>query len=141
LSVVRILLVEDFAPWHQAVKSLLQPNPALQVISEATNGLEAVGKAIELQPDLVLLDIGLPGVNGIEVAHHIKRVSPLTKIVFLTENDSPTVMQRAMSIGANGYVLKSDAVRQLLPAVEAVMAGREFIGPEPEPDTESGAAK
>lgn len=110
------------------------------MISEATNGLEAVGKAIELQPDLVLLDIGLPGVNGIEVAHHITRVSPRSKILFLTEIDSRAVVQRAISIGAHGYVLKSDAVRQLLIAVQTVMAGQQFIGPESDTDTEADAS-
>jgi DNA-binding NarL/FixJ family response regulator len=140
LSVVRILLVEDFVPWHQVVRSLLQENPELQVIGEATNGLEAVGKAIELQPDLVLLDIGLPGVNGIEVAHHISRVSPRSKILFLTEMDSRAVIQRAVRKGAHGYVLKSDAVRQLLPAVEAVMAGQQFVGPEIDADIAAGTS-
>ena len=100
------------------------------MVGEATNGLEAVGKAIELQPDLVLLDIGLPGVNGIEIARHLVRVSPRCKIVFLTEMDNPAIMQRAMSIGAHGYVLKSDAVWQLQTAVAAVMAGQQFFGPE-----------
>jgi DNA-binding NarL/FixJ family response regulator len=140
LSVVKILLVEDFVPWHSAIRSLLEPNPELEVIGEATSGLEAVGKVIDLQPDLVLLDIGLPGVNGIEVAHHIMRVSPRSKILFLTEMDSRAVIQRAVRMGAHGYVLKSDAVRQLLPAVEAVMAGQQFIGPEFEPDIDTGAS-
>ena len=129
---VRILLVDDFVPWHQAAISLLQPNAALQVIGQATDGLEAVGKAIDLQPDLVLLDIGLPGINGIEVARHIRSVSPGSKIVFLTENNSRALVERAMGTGAHGYVIKSDAVRQLLSAVEAVIAGAKFIGPEPE---------
>ena len=140
MSVVRILLVEDFVPWHRVIRSLLQENAELQVIAEVTNGLEAVGKAIELQPDLVLLDIGLPGVNGIEVAHHITRVSPRSKILFLTEMDSRAVIQRAVRLGAHGYVLKSDAVRQLLPAVEAVMAGQQFIGPEFDANTDTGAS-
>jgi len=132
LSVVKILLVDDFVPWHKVVKSLLQPNATLQVISEATNGLEAVGKALELQPDLVLLDIGLPAMNGIEVTRHIFRVAPGAKIIFVTENNDRAVMKAAMSTGACGYVVKSDAVRQLLPAIESVVAGQRFIGPESE---------
>jgi len=76
MSIIRILLVDDFVPWHAAVKSLLKVNPALQVIYTATNGLEAIGKAQQFQPDLVLLDIGLPGITGIEAATHILRVSP-----------------------------------------------------------------
>ena len=100
LSIVKILLVDDFVRWHQVVRSLLQPNAELQVISEATNGLEAVEKALELQPDLVLLDIGLPVMNGIEVARHICGVAPSLKIVFLTENSDRAVMKAAMSTGA-----------------------------------------
>jgi DNA-binding NarL/FixJ family response regulator len=119
---------------------LLQPNSELQVIGEATSGLEAVGKVIELQPDLVLLDIGLPGVNGIEVAQHIIRVSPRSKILFLTEMDSRAVIQRAVRMGAHGYVLKSDAVRQLLPAVEAVMAGQQFFSSEHDVDINKDAS-
>jgi DNA-binding NarL/FixJ family response regulator len=111
------------------------------VISEATNGLQAVGKALELQPDLVLLDIGLPVMNGIEVARHICRVAPSSKIVFLTENSDRAVMKAAMNTGACGYVVKSDAVRQLLPAVEDVVAGKQFIGPESEDDTSAVAAE
>ena len=142
MSIVKILLVDDFVRWHQAVRSLLQPNAELQVISEATNGLEAIEKALELQPHLVVLDIGLPAMNGIEVARHICRAAPSLKIVFLTENSDRAVMKAAMSTGACacGYVIKSDAVRQLLPAVEAVVAGKQFIGPESEDDSSVAAA-
>jgi DNA-binding NarL/FixJ family response regulator len=129
---VRILLVDDFVPWHQAARSLLQPNAALQVVGQATDGLEAVGKAIDLQPDLVLLDIGLPGMNGFEAACQILSVSPGSKIVFLTENYGRALVERARSTGAHGYVVKSDAVRQLLSVVEAVIAGAKFVGPESE---------
>lgn len=141
MSIVKILLVDDFVSWHQVVKSLLQPNPALQVISEATNGQEAVRKALELQPDVVLLDIGLPVMNGIEVARHLCRVAPNSKILFLTENNDRAVMKAAMSTGACGYVVKSDAVRHLLPAVEVVVAGQQFIGPELEDDSSAASAK
>jgi DNA-binding NarL/FixJ family response regulator len=141
LSIVKILLVDDFVPWHRVVKLLLQPNPTWQVMGEAMTGLEAVGKALELQPDLVLLDIGLPVMNGIEVARHIFRVAPSSKIVFVTENDDRAVVKAAMSTGACGYVVKSNAVRQLLPAIEAVVAGQQFIGPESEDELFSSNSK
>jgi DNA-binding NarL/FixJ family response regulator len=122
--IFRILLVDDFVPWHRTVTLLLQKNAALQVISAATSGLEAVTKAQELRPDLVLLDIGLPGMTGIEAASQILAVSPGSKIIFLTENDCEMIQEKALSTGACGYVLKSSAMYQLLPAVEAALEGR-----------------
>lgn len=121
MSIIRILLVDDFVPWHAAVKSLLKVNPALQVIYTATDGLEAIGKAQQFQPDLVLLDIGLPGVNGIEAAAHILRVSPGSKIIFLSDNDCPAIQEKAMSMGARSFVGKSVAVYQLLSAIDMVV--------------------
>ena len=121
LSNARILLVDDFVPWHEAVKLLLKANPALQVIGTATNGMEAVMMARALRPDVVLLDIGLPQMSGIEAAPHILRVSPKSKIIFLTVNDSASIQEKALSTGAQSYVLKSDAVHQLLPALEALL--------------------
>jgi DNA-binding NarL/FixJ family response regulator len=121
MSIIRILLVDDFVPWHAAVKSLLKVNPALQVIYTATDGLEAIGKAQQFQPDLVLLDIGLPGINGIEADAHILRVSPGSKIIFLSDNDCPDVQEKALTMGARSFVGKSVAVNQLLSAVENVV--------------------
>lgn len=121
MSIIRILLVDDFVPWHTAVKSLLKVNPALQVIYTATDGLEAIGKAQQFQPDLVLLDIGLPGINGIEAAAHILRVSPGSKIIFLSDNNCPAVQEKALSLGARSFVGKSVAVYQLLTAIEKVV--------------------
>lgn len=130
VSVITILLIEDFKPWHEKVSSLLQPNPALQLVCTATDGKEGVEKARQLHPDVVLMDIALPGIDGIASAREIRRVSPLSKIVFLTENRSRSVMERALTAGACGYVLKSNALRQLLPAVEAVLSGQQYIGPD-----------
>jgi DNA-binding NarL/FixJ family response regulator len=118
---IRILLVDDFVPWHETVRLLLKVNPALQVTSTATNGLEAIMKAQDLQPDVVLLDIGLPGISGIEAAPRIMRVAPDAKVIFLTENDCPEIQEKALSTGARSYVLKSDAVRELVPVLEAVL--------------------
>ena len=84
-------------------------------------------QAQALQPDLILLDIGLPALNGIEAARQIGKVSPASKILFVTENRSAEIATEAMGTGASGYVVKSDAARELLPAVEAVLAGRRFV--------------
>jgi CheY-like chemotaxis protein len=90
--------------------------------------LEAVQKAEELQPDLILLDIGLPSLNGIEVARQIRKVSPKSKILFVTQESSADVMQGALDAGAQGYVLKSDAESELLEGVNAVLRGEQFVG-------------
>jgi len=126
-SLVRVLLVEDFEPFRRFVVSILQKQPDLQIICEVSNGLEAVQKAEELQPDLVLLDIGLPNLNGIEAARRICKVSPKSKILFLSENRSLDIAEEALRVGAGGYVVKSDTAGELLPAVEAVLNGKRFV--------------
>jgi len=126
-SLVRVLLVEDFEPFRRFVVSILQKQPDLQIICEVSDGLEAVQKAEELQPDLVLLDIGLPNLNGIEAARRICKVSPKSKILFLSENRSLDIAEEALRVGAGGYVVKSDTAGELLPAVEAVLNGKRFV--------------
>jgi DNA-binding NarL/FixJ family response regulator len=106
---------------------MLQARPELQVIGEVSDGLEAVRKAQELHPDLILLDIGLPGLNGIEAARQIRRLSPESKIVFVSQESSADVVQQAFSLGACGYVVKMDAGRELLAAVDAVLRDEQFV--------------
>ena len=107
--------------------SILDQRPNLQVISEASDGQEAVQKAEELKPDLILLDIGLPTLNGIEAARQIGKVAPESKIIFVTQESSPEAVQAALSLGAWGYVPKARAARDLLAAIEAVLEGRQFV--------------
>ena len=126
-STARILLVDDFNPWRRFVASLLRENPDWEIVSEASDGLEAVQKAEELQPDLVVLDIGLPKLNGIEAATSIRKVAPGSKILFLSENRFSDVAAAAMSAGGNGYVVKSDGADELLVAVEAILQGKRFV--------------
>ncbi len=118
LSVITILLVDDFEPWHAVIKLFIKLNSLLQVVDTAASGAEAIEKAHLLQPNLVLLDVGLPGISGIEAATQIRRVSPDSKIIFLTENDCEMVKEKALSTGACSYVLKSDVAQSLLPAIE-----------------------
>jgi DNA-binding NarL/FixJ family response regulator len=99
----------------------------LRVIGEASDGLEALQKAVELRPDLILLDLGLPSLNGIEVARHMRRLVPESKIIFLTRETSAETVQEALSVGAWGYVTKSKAQADLFAAVEAVLSGKTFI--------------
>jgi len=99
----------------------------MQIIGEAVDGLEAIQKAQQLKPDLILLDIGLPTLNGIETARRIRELSPKSKILFVSENRSGDIVEEALRTGAGGYVVKSDAAGELLPAVEAVLKGKRFV--------------
>jgi DNA-binding NarL/FixJ family response regulator len=124
---VRILLVDDVKKWRQLIRSILRGRPELHVVGEASDGLEAVGKAQELEPDLILLDIGLPNLNGIEAARRISRMLPDAKILFVSQNNDPDVVAAALSDGARGYVYKVEVRKELLPAVEAILLGKHFI--------------
>ena len=127
LATVRILIVDDFEPWRRAVCSILQQDKDLKVICQGSDGLEAVQKSTELQPDLILLDIGLPNLNGMEAARQIRKVSPASRIIFLTSYDDPELVQEALRIGALGFVIKSDAASDLLRAVRAVLRNQRFV--------------
>ena len=126
-SLVRVLVVDDFDPWRQQICSILRARPELRVVAEAADGLKAVQKAQELKPDLILLDIGLPNLNGLEAANRICQVAPGTKIIFVTQYSDKDVLRAAQSNGALGYVLKADAASELLAAVAAVLGGYQFL--------------
>jgi len=126
-SSIRVLVVEDYEPFRRFVASILQKQPELQIICEISDGLEAVQKTEELQPDLVLLDIGLPNLNGIEAARRIRKLSPKSKIIFLSENRSRDIVEEGLRAGAGGYVVKSDAAGELLLAAAAVLKGKRFV--------------
>jgi len=125
---MRVLVVEDFAPFRQFVTSTLGKAPDLQVIAEVSDGLEAVRKAEELKPDLILLDIGLPALNGIDAARQIRKLSPESAIVFVSQESSADVMQEALSVGASAYVVKARAAVELLPVVNAVLLEKQSDG-------------
>lgn len=118
-SPLRILVVDDFAEWRVRVRSMLQARPTWQVIGEACDGLEAVQRTTELQPDIVLLDIGMPILNGIEAAKRIRQDSPGSRIIFVTQENDADIRTEALATGAEGYLLKANAMSELLPAVEA----------------------
>ena len=124
---VRVLVVDDNKPWRHFFSTTFRKRPDLRIISEAFDGLEAVQQAQQLQPDLILLDIGLPSLNGIEAARAIRDISATSKILFVSENRSWDIVEQALNTGAGGYVVKSDAATELLPAVEAVLQGRRFV--------------
>ncbi len=125
--ITRILLVDDYDGWCRFASATLSMKPGLQIIGEVSDGLEAVQKAKELQPDLILLDIGLPSLNGIEAARRIREASPASKILFVSECRSVDVAEAAMNTGAGGYVVKSDAASELAPAIDALLKGEQFL--------------
>jgi len=126
---IRILVVDDYEPWQRFVWTVLGKDPDLKVIGQVFDGLEAVQQAEKLQPDLILLDIGLPTLNGIVAARRIKKISPASKILFVTQNRSSDIAEEALSTGADGYLVKSDALTEMLPAIVAVLEGRRFVTP------------
>ena len=123
----RVLIVDDFEGFRHFVTMALQQRIECHVIGEAADGLAAVEKAQQLQPDLILLDIGLPNLSGIEVARCVRRLVPQAKILFLSVDFSPTLVHAALSVGALAYVHKQRAGRDLLPAIDAVLAGEHFV--------------
>jgi DNA-binding NarL/FixJ family response regulator len=123
---LKILVVDDYERYRRFVSSVLHERAEF-LIWEASDGLEAVEKASELQPDLILLDIGLPRLDGIEAGRRIREVSPNSKILFVSLESSDDVVQEALRLGAQGYLLKSDAAGELLPAVDAVLQGKRFL--------------
>jgi DNA-binding NarL/FixJ family response regulator len=119
--------VDDFEGWRRIASSIVQKQPGWRVVREASDGLEAIQRAKELNPDLILLDIGLPKLNGIEAARQIRKLAPNSKILFLSANDSLDIAVEALNTGASGYVVKRDAESELISAVEAVIQGKRFI--------------
>jgi DNA-binding NarL/FixJ family response regulator len=122
----RILVVDDFGGWRHFVSSILEEEPGLHVVCKVSDGLEAVEKAEELKPDLMVLDISLPNLNGIE-ARQIRQFSPKSKIVFLSQDNDHGVVRAALRTGALGYVHKTDARSELPPATYAALRGEQFV--------------
>jgi len=134
----KILVVDDFEPFRRLIVSTLQERAEFR-ITEASDGLQAVEKAEEQQPDLILLDIALPILNGMMVARRVRKLAPTAKILFLSQEDSPTVVQEALGLGALGYVHKPSTHSDLLPAIEAVLQGKRFVSSGLEPEEGSDA--
>jgi|SRR5271163_2734266 len=134
---VRILLVDDHPVVRQGLKTLLQGRPELEVVDEASDGVEAVEKVSRLRPDVVVLDVTMPRMSGIEACRIIKQKNPELEVLFVTQHDSPQMMREAIAAGARGYVVKSNLVRDLVEAVEAVSQHRPFTALARNPHTAS----
>ena len=124
----RAIVVDDYEKWRRFIASTVRTCSDLQIIAEAEDGPEALLKTLELQPDLILLDIGLPTLNGIEVARRIRSVSPMSKILFVSETSSLEIAEAALRVG-DGFVIKSEAARDLVSAVKSVLEGKRFVSP------------
>jgi DNA-binding NarL/FixJ family response regulator len=127
VSVIRILVVDDFKAWRRFICVKLQKYKELQIVGEAADGMEALQKVKDLRPDVILLDIGLPRLNGFEVARQVGKHFTKIKILFVSEDRSREIVEEALRIGSGGYVVKSDAETDLLPALKAVLQRKQFV--------------
>ena len=122
MASVKILIVDDYEFWRYCVVSMLKDYPEFEVVGEGSDGLDAVEMSAQLHPDIVLLDIGLPELNGFEAAREIRKVSPASNIVFVAQTRNDDLMNEALKVGAKGYVSKMDAASELVPAIKAAVA-------------------
>jgi DNA-binding NarL/FixJ family response regulator len=127
LPSTRSLLADNFAPFRRVVRLILENTPDLLIIGETANDLDTVKKVKELRPELILLDIDLPVLSGLEVAREVLRIAPESKVLFLGRYRSPVLVREALSTGAHGYVVKCDAARELPAAVQTVLMNKLFI--------------
>jgi two-component system, NarL family, response regulator NreC len=126
---IKVLLVDDHTLFHQAVGSLLSRNSDIEVLCGVSNGGDAVDKCVELRPNVVLIDISMPGLVSFEAARQIKKARPETKVLFLSMHDDEDYLRQALECGANGYLLKDTAGEQLIIAVREIARGGSHLSP------------
>ena len=123
----RILLVDDFEPFRRCLRTLLQEQPPFEIIAEVCDGVAAVQKAAELQPDIILLDVGLPLLSGIEAAQQIGVLSPVPRILFISQQTAPELIRETFRRGAWAYLIKTHVASELLPAIRSVQNGAMYL--------------
>jgi len=126
MPLVRILVVDDLRYWQDFIRVCFEKRPDVVMSGVASSGLEAIERAAVLQPDLILLDIKLPGMNGIQAAERIRQLVPNTKIIFLTVESDPEIVRDAFRAGGDGYILKWDTANELIIGMETVLLGKRF---------------
>ena len=129
MAKIRIMLADDHTLFRQAIRTLISTEPDMEVVGEASNGGEAVEKAAEVRSDVVLMDIGMPGLSSFESARQIKKARPETKVLFLTMYDDQDYLVEGMEVGASGYVLKDSPAAQLVAAVRDICRGGSYLSP------------
>jgi DNA-binding NarL/FixJ family response regulator len=127
VSTLRLIVVDDHAVVRRGVRALLETQPGWEIVAEATTGREAVDLAKRLQPDIVVMDLSLPELNGLEATRQIKKESPRTEVLVLTMHHSEELARDVLQAGARGYVLKSDADHSLIAAVESLRDHKPFL--------------
>jgi DNA-binding NarL/FixJ family response regulator len=126
----RVLIVDDHAFIRRGVQSILQSLPEWELCGEAGNGHEAIRLANELEPEVILMDVTMPGLNGIDATRIIRNAHPRVKIVLLTLHESPELLRNGFRAGARGYLLKADAEQELLKALRIVLGDGTYISPK-----------
>jgi DNA-binding NarL/FixJ family response regulator len=129
MAQIRVLLVDDHTLFRQGVKTLLSAEPDLEVVGEASNGSEAIERAAELRPDVVVMDISMPGMSCFEATRQIRKARQETRVLYLTMYDDEDYLIEAMEVGASGYVLKDSPAPQLASAIRDVHRGGSFLSP------------
>jgi DNA-binding NarL/FixJ family response regulator len=127
MSAFRILIADDHEVVRRGIRALIEGHTGWEVCAEATDGREAVEKAVELHPDVVLLDVGMPNLNGLDAARQILAANPRTRVLILTMHDSEQIVREVLEVGARGFLLKTDAARDLVAAVEALQRRTTFF--------------
>lgn len=127
MSLVQILVVDDSMHWRCFILKYFETKTEFKIIGVAVNGLEAVQKVDELQPDVILMDVNLPGMDGIEATGQIRKVYPSSKILFVSMLGDSAIVKAAFDVGGSGYVLKQDCGHDLLPGIRAILLGQRFV--------------
>jgi len=126
---IRILIADDHPVVRRGLRALLANHPQWEIVAEAEDGIDAVEKVVRLRPDVVLLDISMPRMDGLEACRRIRKLAPACEVLIVTQHDTQQMSSEALKAGARGYVVKSNTVRDLLPAVEAVSQHKSFSAP------------
>lgn len=126
---IRVLIVDDHTLFRESLRSLLKAAGGIEIVGEAENGIEAVRKAVQLRPDVVLMDIAMPNLNGLQATQKIKRENPSVKVLILTMYETEQYIIEMLHSGASGYILKRAAARELVSAIQAVSQGNAYLYP------------
>jgi two-component system response regulator NreC len=126
---IRVLIVDDHTLFRESLRSLLKAAGGIEIVGEAENGIEAVRKAVQLRPDVVLMDIAMPNLNGLQATRKIKRGNPSVKVLILTMYETEQYIIEMLRSGASGYILKRAAARELVSAIQAVSQGNAYLYP------------